>query len=124
MTNLATLKPRHEANNPQRAGQLASGKEYFGLFGQYAVFAVHTRGTDVCWFVTDAELPEDGFPTVVSQHHIFEMAIARFIRMDPVTGEVGTECDFAEYTKNGDILEPYTNPVKWDVENNQWVSIE
>jgi hypothetical protein len=71
-----------EPNDPTRAGQDASKRQYFGEFGRYAVFAVHTRFDAVCWFVTDAESIADAqvrageFPAVIRQEATREAAMA------------------------------------------------
>jgi hypothetical protein len=63
-------------NDPSRAGQLATAKEIFGEFSQYAVYAVHTRSLvkmpwdvdRVQWFVVDVErCDEFGLPLVIRQ---------------------------------------------------------
>jgi len=65
-------------NDPRKAGQMATRKELFGEFNRYAVFAVHTRGEQVCWFVTNAERIDDvtGGPAVIRQAETREMAMA------------------------------------------------
>lgn len=65
-----------EANDPARAGQLASEKEVFG--GRYAVAAVHTRFDRVQWFVWDAERQFCDLPEVIRQADSREEALAGF----------------------------------------------
>jgi len=70
-----------QVNDPKRAGQNASKVRYFGEFSRYAVFAVHTRDSAVCWFVTDAagisddEVRAGEFPPVIRQEPTYEAAI-------------------------------------------------
>ena len=71
-----------QPNDPNRAGQDASKRQYFGAFDRYSVFAVHTRFDAVCWFVTDAEGITDDqvrageFPPVIRQEATREAAMA------------------------------------------------
>jgi hypothetical protein len=71
-----------EANDPTRAGQDASKRQYFGEFNRYSVFAVHTRFDAVQWFVTDAETITDAqvragqLPAVIRQETTREAAMA------------------------------------------------
>lgn len=57
-----------QANDPQRAGQLASRKALFNG-SRFAVAAVHTRFEAVSFFVWDAEATDEvtGGPAVVRQ---------------------------------------------------------
>ena len=66
------------ANNPAKAGQLASEKEFFAG-ARFAVYAVHTRFEAVAWFVADAEKPDEatGLPGIVAQEESREAALAR-----------------------------------------------
>ena len=69
--------PSAEVNAPQFAGRLASEKAFFGDFGRFALFAVHTRFDAVQWFVADGEaLDAAGLPTIVRQSASPESAIA------------------------------------------------
>lgn len=69
--------PSSEKNNPQLAGKLASDKLLFGEFSRYALYAVHTRGSSVQWFVADAEsADETGLPRIVRQASTPEQAVA------------------------------------------------
>lgn len=47
--------PKNIKNNPFLKGQLASKKQLFGENNRYAVAPVHTRFSNVEWFVWDAE---------------------------------------------------------------------
>lgn len=64
------------ANNPLRAGELASPRETFGPFSRFAVAAVHTRFADVSWFVWDAEGDDVG-PAVIGQCESHQEALER-----------------------------------------------
>lgn len=71
------LAPEAQNNNPENAGALASPKLYFGAFGRYCVYAVHTRFDSVSWFVADAETYDDlGLATVIRQEPTFEAAVS------------------------------------------------
>lgn len=71
-----------QSNDPARAGQIASKVSYFGEFGRYSVYAVHTRFDAVQWFVTDAEGVTDEqvrhreMPPVIRQESTYEAAVA------------------------------------------------
>jgi hypothetical protein len=69
--------PTADKNNPAFAGRLASDKVLFGECSRYALFAVHTRGDSVQWFVADAESADDmGLPRIVRQAATPEQAVA------------------------------------------------
>jgi hypothetical protein len=70
--------PVADNNNPAFAGRLASDKVLFGECSRYALFAVHTRGNSVQWFVADAESVDEltGLPRIVRQAATPEQAIA------------------------------------------------
>jgi hypothetical protein len=69
--------PVPDENNPAFAGRLASDKVLFGEFSRYALFAVHTLGDAVQWFVADAEDQDDrGLPRIVRQAASPEEAVA------------------------------------------------
>lgn len=55
-------------NRPASAGQEAAGPFFFGGF-RFKLFAVHTRGERVSWFVSDAEERDEltGLPAVIRQ---------------------------------------------------------
>ncbi len=68
----------HYKNNPDKKGQLAARKRFFGDHSRYAVAPVHTRFDAVQWFVWDAENPwldETGLPSVIRQASSLEEAI-------------------------------------------------
>jgi hypothetical protein len=68
------------ANNPRKAGQLASDKKIFGQNSRYAVAAVHTRFDAVQWFVWDAErLDELDIPSVIRQEETYDNAVAGLV---------------------------------------------
>lgn len=76
-----TLKPSDltaTANDPAKAGQLASQRAFFGPFSRYAVGAYHTRSDRVMWMVSDAETEDDetGLPAVVRQAWTVDEAVA------------------------------------------------
>jgi len=72
--------PTHDKNNPDLAGKLASDKLIFGEFSRYALYAVHTRGPSVQWFVADAEsADESGLPRIIRQAESPEDAIAGLV---------------------------------------------
>lgn len=70
-------------NNPSKAGQLATEKEFFGDYKRFAVAAVHTRFTNVSWFVWDAEQIDEvtGFALVVRQEESKDSAISGLERL-------------------------------------------
>jgi len=69
--------PKADKNNPELAGKLASDKVLFGECSRYALYAVHTRGNSVQWFVTDAEVTDlIGFPRIIRQASSPDEAIA------------------------------------------------
>lgn len=53
----------HIVNCPELRGGRACKPTSFGDFGRYAVFAIHTRGDAVEWFVEDAEQADPKFPS-------------------------------------------------------------
>ena len=70
-------KPECRKNEPLKKGALASKRVFFGPFSRFCVYAVHTRFSDVCWFVRDSErIDELGMPEVIRQEPTFELAIA------------------------------------------------
>lgn len=77
MRHWGIIQPVVKPNDPARVGKPASRKAFFGEWGRYAVFAVHTRFNDVQWFVTDAETidPTTGLAEVIRQENTFEEAI-------------------------------------------------
>ncbi len=94
MNNL--VAPTAEPNNPARAGQLASGKAYFGENDHFLIYAVHTRFDSVQWFVIDLDMPEDedDLPHVITQDDDFNKAVAYTlgvgveIRFTPIDGYI------------------------------------
>ncbi len=69
-------------NNPDRKGQLAARKQFFGQFSRFAVAPVHTRFDAIEWFVWDASLAKDGeLAPVIRQAATLEEAI-RGLPMD------------------------------------------
>lgn len=70
---VAKMQP---ANDPAKAGQLATPKAAFGDFHRFAVAAVHTRFDVVQWFVWDADRDEGDGPGVVRQAATFAEAVA------------------------------------------------
>ena len=64
-------------NDPDRAGARASRLRKFGHHGRFAVYAVHTRGDAVQWFVQDAETPDPltGLASVIGQYDDQEQAL-------------------------------------------------
>lgn len=73
----AALLSSVNLNDPERAGHRASCKVTFGGHGRYGVFAVHTRGEAVQWFVTDAEVLDEvtHTPSVVRQGNTLDEAL-------------------------------------------------
>lgn len=69
--------PACSCNNPAYAGFDASKRVYFGEYGRYSAFAIHTRFDSVQWLVADAESPEPrtGIPSIVRQCETFEDAV-------------------------------------------------
>jgi hypothetical protein len=54
-------------NRPERKGMLASAR-YPLATGRHTLYAVHTRGTAVTWFVvSDSEVDEVGCPLILRQ---------------------------------------------------------
>jgi hypothetical protein len=69
--------PVPDKNDARFAGRLASDKVLFGECSRYALYAVHTRGDAVQWFVADAESPDHtGLPQIVRQADTPEQAMA------------------------------------------------
>jgi hypothetical protein len=69
--------PVPDKNDARFAGRLASEKVLFGECSRYALYAVHTRGDDVQWFVADAESVDDmGLPRIIRQANTPEQAVA------------------------------------------------
>jgi hypothetical protein len=75
---IITTRNQAEANNPRFAGRQASSKTLFGPCSRYALYAVHTRGDAVQWFVADAESvdAETGLPSIIRQAATAEQAVA------------------------------------------------
>lgn len=70
---LATMKV---ANDPAKAGQLATRKITFGELSRYAIAAVHTRFDAVQWFVWDVN---SGEPVVIRQAATFAIALVGLV---------------------------------------------
>lgn len=70
--------PKSEANDSKNPGTRASRKVTFGAHSRFAVFAVHTRGDAVQWFVADGEAKDDvaDGPAIVRQEDSFAAAIS------------------------------------------------
>ncbi|MCY4060151.1 MAG: hypothetical protein OXG44_19380 [Gammaproteobacteria bacterium] len=66
-----------DPNDYRQAGHLASAKTLFGPFDRYSIYAIHTRGDDVMWIVSDAERPnpETGYASVIRQEATAELAL-------------------------------------------------
>lgn len=67
------------ANDPAKAGQLASPKQRFGAFGRYAIAPLHQRlGHQLVFFVWDAHACDQydpKLPAVVRQEEQLEDAL-------------------------------------------------
>lgn len=76
-----TLIASTAINDPQRAGEFASGVGSFGNRGRYRLYAVHTRFDAVVWMVDDNTRFDDvvdGMPLVIRQEETPEAALAGF----------------------------------------------
>jgi len=62
-------------NNPEKAGKRAGKIEYFDNF-RYSVTPIHTRFSEVEWFVKDATKadPVTGMAEVIGQHSTRQQA--------------------------------------------------
>ena len=76
-------------NDPSKAGKRTGKMILLGEFSRFAIYPVHTRGDQVSWFVSDAEIPDEvtGLPnSIIGQFASEAAAIMYLMRRFDILG--------------------------------------